>query len=159
MLLAGGMPLFVDAFSHHYLEAATQYGELRPIMGSSATAAYLSLVSNGGGHFYRGHRLWGYLYFHAGNLLLYYTVRNFTPPEKYNPSTGSYETGRVRRRQGHAAIGALAALKLAEITHVLLSKDRIGAGTVVEERFSLEPDVFIDHEGGAALGIRCAYRF
>ncbi len=159
MLLMGGLPLFVDAYSHQYLQTASHYGETQPLMGNGATAAYLSLVAGGAGHFYRGYRFWGYLYFHVDTILIYYGIRCFTPGERYNPSTGSYEKGTVRRKRGYAVLGALAAVKIAEITHVLLLRDNIRAGVDVQERFSFEPAVMMDVENGPLFGAQCAYRF
>lgn len=69
MLLAGGMSLFVDAFSHQSIALSSNYQARQPILGNSITAAYLSLICGGGGHFYRGYRIWGYSYFHINNIL------------------------------------------------------------------------------------------
>ncbi len=159
MLLAGGMSLFVDAFSHDYLGKAAYYQGSQPLMGNSLSAAYLSLICGGGGHFYRGYRLWGYLYFHTDNLLVYATLREFSRSRTYNPSTGSYDKGDINKRRAYGLLGALCAVKAVEITHVLLLKDRIRSGRVLEERYALE-GIFRDEEdGGMILGASVAYRF
>ena len=74
MLCAGGASLFVDGFAHQYCVDAAEYAEVHPLMGNPLTAGYLSLICGGGGHFYRGYRLWGYFYFHLNNILLYHYI-------------------------------------------------------------------------------------
>ena len=67
MAAAGGLPLFIDACAHSYLRQGAYFTGDTGLLGNNATAAYLSLVSNGGGMFYRGNRYWGYFYFHLNN--------------------------------------------------------------------------------------------
>ncbi len=158
MLCAGGLPLFVDAFAHQYLRDASLYQGAQPVIGGNPTAVYLSMVSGGGGHFYKGHRLWGYFYFHINNALIYSALREYSSAQRYDPGTDSYrkskgDTGRLR-----VYLGALGALKIIEVAHVLSVGHSISAGRVREERFSIAPDLIID-ENEITPGLRMTYRF
>lgn len=159
MLFFGGMSLFVDAFANRYLYLSSNYQYPQPLMGNSLTAAYLSLISGGGGHFYRGYRAWGYLYFHINNLLLYFTIRAFTPEERYNGTTGAYEKGDVDRERAYTLLGVLGFVKMVEIVHVLLIKDTIRNGTVLEEEYALQPLLHVDEERRLSFGLQYCYRF
>ncbi len=159
MLLTGGTSLFVDAFSSQYLKEAADYQGMVPLMGSSLSAGYLALISGGGGHFYRGHRGWGYLYFHLNNLLLYYTIREFTPGERYNSLTGRYEKDETDKERAYLMAGAYGLLKTIEVIHAVLIHDRIENGNIIEETGSLEPLVSFDERSNPALGLKYTYRF
>jgi hypothetical protein len=159
MLLFGGMSLFVDAFANCYLYLSSNYQYPQPLMGNSLTAAYLSVVSGGGGHFYRGYRSWGYLYFHIDNLLLYYTIRAFTPEERYNRETGAYEKGDVDKERAFTLLGVLGFVKIVEVIHVLLIRDNIKNGTMLEGEFALQPLLRMDEERRLSLGLQYCYRF
>lgn len=158
MLLCGGMPLFVDAFSHHYLYRASSYQERQDLMGNSATALYLSLAGGGGGHFYRGYRSWGYLYFHLNNFMVYSAFREYYGRERYNGATGTYERESDRKGARNYLL-LLGLVKAVEITHVLLLRDNMGNGSVTEESASLAPELLIDEMGNVSFGARYAYRF
>ena len=156
---AGGMSLFVDAFAQDYLHQAAQYQDIQPLMGSSLSAAYLSLICGGGGHFYRGHRAWGYLYFHLNNVMMYYTLREFSRAERYNSDTDSYEKEPVDKARAYRYLGAYCALKLIETIHAVLLDDRIENGELVEEQTAITPAVLFDPEGNLAFGIQGTMRF
>ncbi len=158
MLVIGGFPLVVDSISRQYITAASQYRGKQVFIGSDLTAAYLSITSAGGGHFYRGYRLWGYLYFHLDTALVYLTMRCFSRPQYYNELNARYERGRIRERAGYAFLGALGAVKLTEFVHVLFLKDRLRSGDPVEESFSLRPYLYHDGEELAA-GLCGEFRF
>ncbi len=159
MLLAGGTSLFVDAFSSQYLEEASGYQGMVPLMGSSLSAGYLALISGGGGHFYRGYRGWGYLYFHMNNILLYYTIRAFTPAERYNSVTGNYEKDDIDRNRAYLMAGAYGLLKTIEIIHAVLLPDRIGNGRIIEETGWPEPVFSFDEKINPVFGLKYTYRF
>jgi hypothetical protein len=160
MLFSGGGGLFVDAFASQYLRNASGYRqEPQPYMGSDLLAGYLALATAGGGHFYRGYRGWGYAYFHADNLLMYAIMRELSPPERYDAAGGSYERGRVNTARAGLYIGALACLKIAEITHAVLLDDRISNGDVIEEGFSLSPLAAVDENRSLVAGMQCSFRF
>jgi hypothetical protein len=55
-------------------------------------------------------------------------------------------------------LGALGALKIIEVAHVLSVGHSISAGRVREERFSIAPDLIID-ENEITPGLRMTYRF
>jgi len=158
MLLAGGLPQFVDAFSHDYLNRASKFEGEQPLMGNTATALYLSLVSGGGGHFYRGYRGWGYLYYHAQNLLLYGILYNWARPEYYNSDTREYEKGQRNTTRAYTFASVLGVVKIIEIVHVLMIDDNIRNGKVVEEMYTLHPVMMTEPDGelrgGAAITLR-----
>jgi len=158
-MLVGGMSLFVDAFSHHYLDEASKFRGPQPLMGNGGTAAYLALICGGGGHFYRGHRAWGYFYFHLDNIMLYMAIRELVGEERYNPETQSYERGAVNTGTGYALLGAFGVIKIIELVHALLIKDNLRSGTVVEEEFAIEPLFMIDRERRMQAGVMCTFRY
>ena len=159
MLLAGGTPLFIDAFSHDYLNRASYFKDKYDLMGNSYTAAWLSLISNGGGHFYRGSRSWGYFYFHLNNILLYMTLREYVQPEEYNSTTGAYE--KQSRNSKSAAIwgSVLAISKTVEIIHAVYSNDRIENGQEITGGFSTEPVFSFDYSGKPVYGLNFTFRY
>ena len=148
--LAGGAALFVDAFSHTYLKEASDYHGKQEYMGNRATAIYLSLVSGGGGHFYTGHRFWGYTYFHLTNALMYWTLRAMLPGQHYNNSTHSYQTDSINRRNAALLFTSLGIVKTVEIIHLLYQRDAIDNGSV---RDSFEPHVSMDEKQGLITGL------
>ncbi len=141
MLLAGGTPLFIDSFASKYLYDASSFREKQGLMGNPYTAAYLAAVSNGGGMFYRGHRSWGYFYFHINNILLYSMLREFSTPEIYDNSTDKYSRGDNNKKRGALLASALAVSKTAEIVHSIIIKDNIKNGTVIDEY--ILPEIFM----------------
>lgn len=141
MLLAGGTPLFIDSFASKYLYDASNFKEKQGLMGNPYTAAYLAAVSNGGGMFYRGHRSWGYFYFHINNILLYSVLREFSRPETYDNSTNKYSRGDNNKKRGALFASALTLSKAAEIVHSIIIKDNIKNGNVKNEY--ILPEIFM----------------
>ncbi len=139
MLLCGNMSLFVDAFASHSLYLASNYQGIQRYMGNTLTASYLSLVSGGGGHFYRGWRAWGYFYFHVNNALLYCTIKEFSPSRRYNETSGTYATSDIDKRRALSFLSTYAAFKIVEIVHAALLPDRIQNGTVEETNMFIVP--------------------
>ncbi len=159
MFLSGGLSLFVDAFSQQYLYEARTFQKRQDIMGSSLTAGYLSLVSGGGGHFYRGHRFWGYFYFHLNNILVYLTIQEFTSKETYNAQTDSYDKEKINRTRAYTYAGLLVGLKAVEIIHTVFQKENISNGKILNQSFSLSPAVYGDRENGLSYGMQFIKRF
>ncbi len=162
MLFAGGLPLFVDSFAQQYLKDASNYQGVQPLMGNSLTAGFLALIGGGGGHFYRGERFWGYVYFHLNNLLLYFMILELTPSEKYNYSLGYYVKQDINYTNGYILIGIYSAVKIAEVIHAVLTRDKIRNGAIVEEGFTFEPIISIDKldkNTGMIFGLQYVYRF
>lgn len=159
MLSAGGASLFADALSHTMLKRAAAYQEVQPFMGNSIIAGYLSLVSGGGGHFYRGDRLWGYIYFHADNLLLYFTLREFLPDRIYQPLTGLFKTYKINKTRAYSLLSVTCAVKIGEIIHAVLIRDRIQNGNIIDESYSVEPLLSAGDGSGVNLGLQYSYRY
>ena len=160
--VAGGVSLFVDAFSHSYLREASDYNGKKMFMGNRATAIYLSLVSGGGGHFYKGHRMWGYLYFHLNNILMYGTIMSFLPEQHYDSSTGKYHSDSINTRNAILFCTALGIAKTVEIIHLLYQKDNIDNGTVhetFEPGVTLSPYLSIERDEGLVAGLGLTSRF
>lgn len=159
MLLAGGMPLFMDAYAHQYLSDASLFIGQQRFLGSDATACYLSLVSNGGGQFYKGHRGWGYFYFHLNNALLYMTIRELSVPEHYDHSSDKYIKGGSNTGRARIYGTVLALSKIIEITHTLLSDTDLECGETVDEYFIPQPIFTFDSTGSPVYGISLTFRY
>ena len=159
MVFTGGSSLFVDAFALQSLGEASAYQGKPPLLGSSFSAGYLSLISGGGGLFYRGYRSWGYLYFQLNNILLYYTLKEFSPGERYNAATGRYEKGEVHKSRAYRLAGAYLLLKTVEITHAVLARDRVASGEVIQEEWDMEPLAWVDESKKMSVGMRYVFRF
>jgi len=56
-------------------------------------------------------------------------------------------------------LGTLGLVKIIEITHVLLLKDNIRSGKIVEETFGFKPNIYFNIGNGAALSVEYTYRF
>lgn len=159
MLCAGGSSLFVDSLAHGMLGKAANYQGTQPYMGNALTAAYLALVSGGGGHFYRGHRLWGYIYYHADNLLLYFMISEFCPERKFNPLTQTFTTGKINRARAYSLMSAFCAVKIAEIIHAVFIRDSVRNGDIIDEGYSIEPVIYADEKNDTSLGLQYSYRW
>ena len=159
MLIAGGMPLFMDAYAHHYLGDASLFIGRQRFLGSNYTAGYLALVSNGGGMFYKGQRGWGYFYFHLNNALLYMTIRESSVPEYYDEATGMYSKGDRNTDRALIYGGILTASKIIEITHTLLTGTDLECGETVDEYIIPRPLFSLDSSGSPFLGISLTLRY
>ena len=147
MLFCGGIPLVIDAFSSQSLYLASGYQGTQSYLGNTFSAVYLSLISGGGGMFYRGYRLEGYLYFHLHNILLYSAIKEFSAGETYDAATNSYKKESRNKKRAYSYLGALGLLKIIEVTHVILVKDNIKSGKIHEENYGFEPAVYPDSSG------------
>lgn len=159
MLLAGGMPLFMDAYAHYYLDQASLFIGQQRFLGSNITAGYLALVSNGGGQFYKGHRGWGYFYFHLNNALLYMTLREISMPEYYDQASGTYSKGSRNTDRALVYGSVLAVTKIIEITHTLLTGTNLECGETVDEYIIPQPLFALDSSGNPVYGISITFRY
>ncbi|NLV68771.1 MAG: hypothetical protein GXY14_13960 [Spirochaetes bacterium] len=159
MLVAGGMPLFMDAYAHHYLGNASLFIGQQRFLGSNLTAGYLALVSNGGGQFYKGHRGWGYFYFHLNNALLYMTLREISVPEFYDETSDSYSKGKRNSERALLYGGALALSKIIEITHTILSETNIECSETVDRYIIPSPFFTLDSSGSTVYGLSLTLRY
>ncbi|MBN2159055.1 MAG: hypothetical protein JW807_06640 [Spirochaetes bacterium] len=159
MLCAGGATLFVDSLAHSMIEKASNYQGIQPFMGNALTAGYLALVSGGAGHFYRGDRLWGYLYYHADNLLLYFTLREFLPDRKFNPLTRTFTRAKVSKLRAYSLLSAACAVKIAEVVHAVLMRDDIQNGDIIDEGYAVEPIIYSGEDYNVSLGLQYSYRW
>ncbi|HPS58688.1 MAG TPA: hypothetical protein PK514_11340 [Spirochaetota bacterium] len=159
MLLAGGMPLFIDAYAHQYLAEASLFIGRQRFLGSNLTAGYLVLVSNGGGQFYKGHRGWGYFYFHLNNALLYMTLREISQPEYYDEISGTYRKGERNTDRALVYGSILAVSKIIEITHTLLTGTDLECGETVDEYIIPQPLFTLDSSGSPVYGISLTLRY
>ncbi len=158
MLLCGGIPLVIDAFSAHLHYLAQSYQGRQPYMGNNITAVYLSLISGGGGHFYKGYRLQGYLFFHLHNILLYSVFREFSASERYDNTSGSYIKESRDKKRAYFYLSSFGLLKMIEIAHVLLIRDNIRNGKITEREFGFEPAVLMD-DNGVSIGMQYTVKF
>ena len=156
---AGGAALFVDAFAHGYLRNSSRYLTKASFLGNDRAAGYLALVSGGAGHFYRGRRFWGYVYFHINNALLYLLINEFSPGERYDWARRKYVKESVNETRAYTYLGIFCAVKVVEVIHAVFLKDRIHLGTILDESSSLEPIFYFPEAGECNVGMRCNYRF
>jgi len=159
MLLAGGMPLFIDAYAHHYIDEASFFIGKQRFLGSNYTAAYLGLVSNGAGLFYKGHRGWGYFYFHINNALLYMTLREISVPEYYNEASGTYSRGNRNTDRALVYGGVLALSKIIELTHTIMAGTDLECCETVDEYIIPSPLFTLDSSGSPVYGISLTFRY
>ncbi|HNX23484.1 MAG TPA: hypothetical protein PKG60_05520 [Spirochaetota bacterium] len=159
MLAAGGMPLFIDAYTGDYLHQASYFTGNNDLLGSTATAAMLSLTSNGAGLFYKGERFWGYFYFHLNNMLLYMTMREFSAPENYDEVSGTYTRGSTNRRNGIAFCSLFALSKTIEVIHAITGKENLSSGEVTDEYIIPEPLFTLDEKGNPVFGVSLTLKF
>lgn len=158
-MCAGGVSLMVDSLAYGMIQKAADYQGVQPFLGNPVTAGFLALIAGGAGHFYRGLRLWGYLYFHTDNMLLYFTIREFTPAKRFNIFTQRFETARIVKPRAYSLLAAALAVKAGEVIHAVLARDTIMGGTTIEQGFSVEPVCFTDETAGQVWGIQAAWRF
>ncbi len=142
--------MVIDAFAHNSLFLASGFQGIQPYVGHNQSAVYLSLISGGGGFFYKGRRLEGYSYFHLNNILLYMTIKEFTSAKGASKSE--------HKKKAYAYLGGFGLLKAIEITHVLLIKENIRNGTLLEETGGFEPVVY-SFKSGPNFGGQYVYKF
>jgi hypothetical protein len=159
MLLSGGMPLFIDSYANTSLHKASYFKGEGELTGNTLTAAVLSLTSNGSGHFYRGHRYWGYFYFHINNILLYLTLREFSAPEYYDASSDSYTKGNINKQKRNLYCSVFAVSKAIELVHAIMTGDSISSGEIIEQYIIPEPYFTFNDKGSPEFGINVTFRF
>lgn len=159
MLICGNMALFVDAFANDNLYLASNYQGTQRYMGNTYTAAYLSLISGGGGHFYRGWRGWGYFYFHLNNALFYYTIKEFSPSRRYDETGDRYVSSDINKKRAYTFLAGFGVVKLVEIIHAIVLPDKIQNGTVEEQSFSIYPFAVFNYPEERVFGAAFSLRF
>jgi len=157
MLFTGGLSLTVDAIGHRDIEDTSKFKKAPPYLGSPYIAAFFSIAGGGAGHFYKGDRFWGYAFFHLDNIMMYYTLKEFSSSRRYNFITKSYVTAPYSRKRAYTFLGIAGAIRIFEFAHVLLMKDRIESGDPDETTF--EPVVYSDRESRITTGIAWNYNF
>jgi len=159
MLVAGGMPLFIDSYNYNYLHQASYFTGNNQLLGNTTTAALLSLTSNGAGLFYRGSREWGYFYFHLNNILLYMTMREFSTPEYYDEASNSYKKGSSNKNRGITYASIFAFSKSIEIIHSIFTKENISSGEVTDDYVIPAPLFTLDERGNPTFGVSLTLKF
>ena len=157
MLISGGISLFVDSFAHQSLQIASIYGKPQPYIGSPFLTGYLSLVSGGGGFFYKGYRGWGYFYFHLNNTLLYATLWHLSPEERY--VNDQYVKDKKSKKNTAILMSAYGTAKVVEIVHALLVPMNIASGTLVDEEFAVMPHISFAPNFTPIFGVSSSIRF
>ncbi|MFW6365526.1 MAG: hypothetical protein ACOC2H_03505 [Spirochaetota bacterium] len=150
--LCTGMALYADAIGNHASYEASNYVQAQPFTGDPGIALYLSLLGNGSGHFYKGYRGWGYLYFHADNLLLFSSLYYLSERESY--SAGRYESTGNNTTAGYSLLALAAAVRIVEIFHSASLPFNIANGSEVHNRTEIVPEIHPDPSGsGMTFGI------
>jgi len=157
MLLSGGTSLFVDSFAHQSLQIAAIYGRPQPYIGNSFLTGYLSLISGGGGFFYKGYRGWGYFYFHLNNTLMYATLWQFSPQERYVNDV--YVKDKKNKKNAVIMMSVYGTAKVIETVHSLLVPINIVAGTLIDEEFAVLPHIRFDTSFSPIFGVSSSIRF
>lgn len=157
MLLVGGMPSFVDAFSHQYLQQARYYQGQVPTMGSKTTEVYLALLGSGSGMFYKGNRLWGYVYFHLTNICMYGLLYNYAKPLQWDEANNRYIEGSSHSKAMYAFAGLLSLVKIAEIVHTISVPYALSVGSETTD-VTVSPGFQINAYE-KVIGISCAMQF
>lgn len=154
-IFAGNSSLVVDMYAHEALDAAANY---RPTeyLGGNATAVGLSILTPGGGMFYRGERLYGHLYYQAGNFLMYKTLLSFSSGERFNSDTGRYEKVKADRKKASAWLAGLIVLKGGEILHTVLTRDAVEAKHTVAQ---IEFQPLLEYDDGLRAGAGLVFRW
>lgn len=155
----GGVSLFADAASRYAMSRASAYNGIQPYMGNNYTAVYLSLISGGAGHFYRGQRAWGYFYYHLDNILLYSTIYMFSQEEKYDSVRGKYVKEDIDKKRAYTMLGVTAFVKLIEVIHVIYSKDQIYSGETYTQNYFIEPTMYLSNANDVNYGLKVNYKF
>lgn len=159
MLLAGGMPLFIDSYTYDYIHQLSYFTGNNELLGNTATAAMLSATSNGAGLFYRGERFWGYFYFHLNNVLLYMTIREFSVPEYYDQTSGAYKKGHRNMNRGIAYCSLFALSKTVEIIHAITGREDLSSGEEPDEYVIPAPIFTLDEKGKPVFGFNVTLKF
>ncbi|HEY1407220.1 MAG TPA: hypothetical protein VF857_11470, partial [Spirochaetota bacterium] len=134
----------IDMFAHDALTRASRYEERVRYIGNDYTAITLSLLTPGGGMFYRGKREWGLFYYQLDNLFTYMTIRSYA--------------NKKSRAQTRIWGGALIAAKILETIHSAYSEDSLSVSSYVSLN-SLVPVIECDDEGKIRAGLSLAYRW
>ncbi len=147
---AAGASMYADAAGSRAANSAAAYNPVDPYMGSEYTALYFSILGSGGGHFYKGYRSWGYLYFHLDNMLLFTSLYYLLDKETYNGS--SYSESASEKKYGYIAAGAALLVRAFEIYHCNSLGFNIKNGKTVQSDFSIVPLVAEDPNGKLIAG-------
>jgi hypothetical protein len=109
--------------------------------------------------FYKGHRYWGYFYFHLNNILLYSAMREFSREEIYDQNTDSYKKGSNNTSKAKKICYLLSLTKLTEVIHTALSREDLSNSSIIDEYFIPSPFISLDLENNAIYGIALSYKF
>ena len=158
MLFVGGMPSFVDSFSHSYLEQARYYKGKVSTMGDKKNEVYLSLLGGGSGMFYKGYRAWGYWYFHITNLCVYGLLYNYARPSEWDSAHNRYIKHDANKSASYAFLSLLSVIKIVEMIHTLSVPYTISVVEQDDSRIEVLP-VFAVDDYEKITGIACAMHF
>lgn len=158
MLLAGGMPPFIDAFSQYYLQQAVYYTQRVPTLGVFSNELYLSILGAGSGMFFKGHRFWGYVYYHLTNVCIYSILYYRAQPKQWNEHIQYYINGKSHEGFSNKLLLLLSALKVIEVVHTMTMPYAISIDEESDWSISVMPLLIINNNKPSA-GITCAFRF
>jgi len=133
---------------------SVRYYKQGEYLGKTSSAVILSVLTPGGGMFYRGERLYGHMYYQAGNFLMYKTLCAFSSSDEYDKSTGRYISKSPDRRKAYMWLSGLLAVKAAEIVHTVFTRDRIQIDNNLS-RLELMPLLEYDGTMRVGAGIIC----
>ncbi|MDA3901339.1 MAG: hypothetical protein PF637_12580 [Spirochaetes bacterium] len=148
--LGAGASMYADSAGARAAQSAAAYNTVDPYMGSDYSALYFSILGSGGGHFYKGYRGWGYLFFHLDNTLLFTSLYYLLDEERYDGS--SYSRSSSDKTYGYIAAGAALLVRAFEVYHCSTLKFNIQNGTLSDSSVSLVPIVSTDPNGSLIAG-------
>lgn len=155
--LAAGASMYVDAAAHYANSQASEFNAPVAYMGNSKTALYFSILGNGAGHFYKGHRGWGYLYFHADNLLVLGALYYLSAPEEYND--GTYVSQDADPFTGYMLLGAACGVRVIEVFHALSLNFNIKNGAYASSSVDMKPFFSLDSQNQPVAGLSVEQSF
>lgn len=156
-LFAGSMPFLIDSIANPYLDSSSIYKKSPYFIGDEFSAVWFSLVSGGGGHFYKGYRLKGYLFFHLHNILLYSTLYNLMTNEIYDEKTGNYTHSGKKYNYAIISISSFAVIKIIEIIDLKRLPFDVEMGQEDNIYFSL--NAFPKEDGIESFSFSVGYKF
>jgi hypothetical protein len=154
-LFCGNASLVVDMYAYQTLHSVSYFSQ-GEYLGKTSSAIILSVLTPGGGMFYRGERLYGHLYYQADNFLIYKTLCAFSSSNEYDPGTGRYVTKSPDRRKAYMWLSGLIAVKAVEIVHTIFTRDRI---QIDSNYSSLEFVPLFEYDRTMRVGAGLACRF
>lgn len=133
---SGGISFFIDSTATYALHEAGQYNSKIPYIGDEHLAIYFSIISGGGGHFYKGHRFKGILYYHLNNLTLLSGLYFISEKMSYSNSEQKYHSSGKDIKKASLCFSAFVILKTIEVIDIINTPFNTSLGKEDNTHFS-----------------------